>query len=392
MMGEVVYLRKMEKACLTIVLILTLISCDKQDDNSFWGNGEAYFAVEKVFTGGRFPNLVVALDGTLVATWGNSRYEARRSRDGGMSWDPVIKVADPGFQGGGVIVDETTGDILAFVEAGHPIAPLTMYRSRDHGLSWMAEEIRLHPDENGNVPSMHMNERRITLHRGPHPGRLIRPTRYYANGNDRAQWPEHYTNAIYSDDGGKNWYTSAPFPAMGTGEAALEELSDGSIYYNSRRHLSTDGLDPRRRHIAWSYDGGETWEDLSVSPELPDGDQDRDYGLMGGLVRLPLDGHDILLFSNIDSQGGRQNGTVWASFDGGKSWPVKRVVEKGDFAYSSMAAGRAGTPSEGMVYLFYEGTDAGETAGYVARFNLPWITQGRDWRDFLPFASSSEKN
>ena len=38
------------------------------------------------------------------------------------------------------------------------------------------------------------------------------------------------------------------------------------------------------------------------------------------------------------------------SFDSGKSWPVKRLVEKGEFAYSSMAAGRRGTPGEGLIY------------------------------------------
>ena len=140
-----------------------------------------------------------------------------------------------------------------------------------------------------------------------------------------------------------------------------------------------EGENPRMRWTAWSYDGGETWEDLSVSGELPDGDPIRDYGLMGGLVRLPLDNHDILLFSNIDSPEGRRNGTIWASFDGGKTWPVKRLVEEGSFAYSSMAAGRKGTSSEGMIYLLYE-SDGG---GKMAHFNLAWVTEGRDWREFM---------
>ena len=34
----------------------------------------------------------------------------------------------------------TSGDILAFVEAGHPPSPLTIYRSRDHGRTWQASE------------------------------------------------------------------------------------------------------------------------------------------------------------------------------------------------------------------------------------------------------------
>ena len=367
---------------LQLVLIFVFLSCGQVEDNPFWGDGQEKFEMHTVFEGERFPNVVVAMDGSVIATWGRNTYQVRRSEDGGATWSPVITVADPGFHGGGVTVDENSGAIFAFVEKDHPPAPVAVYKSLDHGKTWMEHDIVIHPDIKGNIPSMHMNERGITLKYGEHAGRLIRPTRSYTGGNQREFWPDHYTNAIYSDDGGNTWHTSDPFPAYGTGEATLEELSDGRIYYNSRRHLSTDGLNPRKRHIAWSYDGGKTWEDLSVSEELPDGDQHRDYGLMGGLVRLPLDNHDILLFSNIESPEGRHHGTVWASFDGGKTWPVKRLVEEGGFAYSSMAAGRKGTLSEGWIYLMYEGGDPYGYA-YVARFNLAWVTGGLDWREFL---------
>ena len=368
---------------LILVLILVLASCNQAEENPFWGNGQDKFEAQVVFEGERFPNVVVATDGSVIATWGRNSYQVRRSEDGGATWGDIITVADPGFHGGGVTVDENSGAVFTFVEESHPIAPLRVYKSTDNGKSWLEHDAVIHPDLKGNIPSMHMNERGITLKYGEHAGRLIRPSRSYAGGNQREFWPEHYTNAIYSDDGGDNWHTSEPFPAYGTGEATLEELSDGTIYYNSRRHLSTDGLNPRKRHIARSYDGGKTWEDFSVSEELPDGAQNRDYGLMGGLVRLPLDDHDILIFSNIDSSEGRNNGTVWASFDGGKTWPAKRLVEEGAFAYSSMAAGRKDTPSEGWIYLMYEG--GGDPYGYafMARFNLAWVTGGRDWREFL---------
>ena len=372
---------KVKDRVLVLLLISLLISCSRVERNPFWGDGAEIFGVQTVFEEERFPNVVVALDGSVIATWGRDTYQVRRSEDGGATWGPVITVADPGFHGGGVTVDENSGAVFAFVEEGHPPAPFAVYKSIDNGKSWVEHGILIHPDINGNVPSMHMNERGITLKYGEHAGRLIRPARSYGGGNAREFWPEHYTNAIYSDDGGNTWYTSDPFPAYGTGEATLEELSDGRIYYNSRRHLSTDGLNPRMRYIAWSYDGGHTWTDMSLSDELPDGDQNRDYGLMAGLVRLPLDDHDILIFSNIESQEGRKNGTVWASFDGGKSWPVKRQVEEGSFAYSSMAAGRSGTQSEGMIYLFYES----EGKGKIARFNLAWITGGRYWRDFMEY-------
>ena len=93
---------------------------------------------------------------------------------------------------------------------------------------------------------------------------------------------------------------------------------------------------------------------------------------MGGLTRLPVVGKDILIFSNLDTpKPSREQGTVWASFDGGVTWPVKRLANPGASGYSSMNVGRPGTPSEGWIYFMPEAGGA-----KVARFNLSWIVQG----------------
>lgn len=381
---------------------LFLSACEKPvPENPFWLGNNQQFETKKVFDSsqyrGQHPNVVVAKNGSVITTFGRDRYQISRSDDGGETWSPIEVLADPGFQGGGVTVDERSGNIFVFVEEHHPPAKQTVFKSGDHGKTWQQTEIEIRPDSKGNMPDFHMNESGITLQFGEHAGRLIRPSRHYAGSNDRENWKNHYTNAMYSDDGGKTWQTSEPFPAYGTGEAAIAELSDGRIYYNSRRHLSTDGLNPRMRYIAWSYDGGHTWEDLSVSDVLPDGAQHVDYGLMAGLVRLPVDGHDILLFSNIDVPAldyevvvphhlrttRRERGTVWASFDGGKTWPVSKLITEGSFSYSSLAAGRKDTPSEGWIYLMYEQWEQ-PRHGHMVRFNLDWLTDGRDWKTFLP--------
>ncbi len=351
--------------------------------------------VQPLFDGGRFPSVVVARDGTVLAFWGRDTLpRLRRSEDGGATWGPEIEVGDnPEHAGrglGAAVVDETSGDVMVFMdgtegdwEQGHA------WRSRDHGKTWVHEgekttlvQPNTPPAIEGNdfIPgrgSTHGGDSGITLRHGEHRGRLLVPARVMPGGNARQHWPKHYNCAIYSDDGGQTWQTSGPFPAFGTGEGALAELSDGRIYYDSRRHLSTDGLNPRRRHIAHSDDGGRTWKDLSVSDVLPDGDQNRDYGLMAGLVRLPVEGHDLLVFSNIVSSGGRHNGHVWASFDGGRTWPRKRVVDEGSFAYSSMTAGRPGTVSDGWIYLLYEGSGGGR----IARLNLAWLLKGEPTGD-----------
>ena len=49
------------------------------------------------------------------------------------------------------------------------------------------------------------------------------------------------------------------------------------------------------------------------------------------------------------------------------------------FAYSSLAVGRPGTPSEGWIYLQFEGGPKGGST--VARFKLSWILDGEKTGD-----------
>ncbi len=335
--------------------------------------GEPELDIQQVYKGGRFPNVVVAMDGTVLAFWNGVK--VRRSEDGGQTWGDEIPVGK-GHMGGGMTVNETNGDIFAFVGERHPPTTETVYRSADQGKTWAVAQVVIKPDSRGNKPEMHMNEHGITLRHGKHKGRLLRPARYYGKKNSREEWPSHYTTAIYSDDDGTTWNTSEPFPAFGTGEATVAELSDGRIYYNSRRHWAPEGTSPLRRWIAWSTNGGVSWKDLSICEVLPDGPQNTNYGCMGGLARLPVKDRDILLYSNCDSPGGRKLGTVWASFDGGKTWPLKRLVHEGSFAYSSLTAGRPGTKSEGLIYLLFESGGA-----KMARFNLSWVLKGEKTGD-----------
>ena len=346
--------------------------------------GEPQLQLNKIFDGERFPNVVVTTNGTVLATWGKQCFWVRRSENGGESFSEKIRVAKPGFQGGGLLVDQIRGDILAFVQDEHPPAPSYIYRSTDQGKSWEKEDLVIEKDINGNVPSMHMAEHGITLTFGGHKGRLLRAARVYGKEDKR------YSTAIYSDDGGKNWYPSEPYPLKGTGEGAVCELSNGKIYYSSRKSWFNDVSEFRhQRAFGWSLDDGETWQNVEFDSELPDGPRYRGeerrgpnynghFGMMCGLVRIAVKHRDILIYSNADSHTHqRRRLTVWASFDGGKTWPVKNLVYEGPSAYSSLSAGRPGTPSEGWIYLQFEGGEEHKyEGGYFARFNLSWILQG----------------
>jgi sialidase-1 len=253
-----------------------------------------------------------------------------------------------------------------------------MFRSKDNGKTWVKEDIIRHPDAKGWLATTMACDQGVTLKYGEKKGRLLMAARVFVEYDNQGQYDQHYSTALYSDDHGKSWHPSAPFPFNGTGEANLTELSDGRIYYNSRSHTQYGN-----RLTAISYDGGETWTDGRKCNYLPDGPPDF-YGCKGGMVRLPLDDYDILIYSQNDDPGGdsarhtqrgRENLTIWASFDGGETWPVRRHLHTTG-GYSSLAAGRDGTPSEGMIYLLCH-------KGFFARFNLAWITEGRDWKQFV---------
>jgi sialidase-1 len=369
-------------AALWAAAALTPFDALAGDANPFWADGTAVLEVQELTKGQRFPCVVVAMDGSVLAfRCSNNPITLRRSEDGGATWGPEIVVSKESYKAlGSAVVDENTGDVMLFADYLKPM--FVMYRSRDHGKTWSSEKVKKIPDGFGGVPSTHGAEHGITLRYGKKKGRLLIPARVFGPKNSNAQEWRHYcyNSAMYSDDGGKTWQTSGPFPELGTGEGTLAELSNGDIFYNSRNHMMPN----TKRRSAWSYDGGEIWTNLRIIDQLPDGPRDHPYGCKSGLVRLPLEKHDILITSNLDSPSGRRRGTIWASFDGGKTWPIKRLVFEGPFAYSSLAAGRPGTPSEGMIYLLFEGGKKGKYDGiHVARFNLPWVTEGKDWKEFL---------
>ncbi len=341
------------------------------------------FAVQDLFQSMRIPNIAVATDGTVLAFAKSGRL-LRRSEDGGKTFGAIQEVGHDA--GGSAIVDGNTADVMVVRAKGG-----YLWRSRDHGKTWRREEIVIRPNPLGHgaldgVPvQTACSESGVTLRYGKHKGRLLMPARVQPpqGNNDQEWWPYNYNTAIYSDDGGKTWQTSGPVQS-GTGEGTLAELSDGSIYYNSRSHMSVD----HRRRIAASHDGGKMFVDWRVCAHLREVGQPfyfkygtkPSYGCNAGLVRLPLEvtgGKDVLLFSTPDNPGGsRVRMTVWASFDRGETWPVKRLAYEGPSAYSSLAAAPDGT-----IYLLFErGKKKLYESVAMARFNLPWLVEGRDWQ------------
>jgi sialidase-1 len=348
-------------------------------------NQTPFFHLQTLYKDTRMP-VIIAYKGTVYA-FADAGSLLRKSTDNGKTWSPTKEIVPGENLRGNVVLDEKTGEFLVLSPSDENPC---VYRSSDKGETWKKESIEIKPNVMGhgtfgkapiNIISM---EPGITLKYGEHKGRLIIAGRIQPPNGDNAQeyWIYNYNTSIYSDDNGKTWQVSDAI-MTGTGEGAVAELSDGRVYYNSRSHMSVD----HKRRIAWSYDGGNRYVDWSVSDELYEIGEPfyfkyggkPSYGCKAGLVRVPdgaVDADDVLLYSMPDWKGGwRYQMTVWASFSGTSTWPIKRLIDADFSAYSSLAVGEDGT-----IFLLYEG---GEEKLYdeinVAVFNLPWLLEGENF-------------
>ena len=159
----------------------------------------------------------------------------------------------------------------------------------------------------------------IQLRHGPHVGRLVVP------GGFQHRWGNR---TFYSDDHGSTWNVGEIAPRDDVEqlnvrlECKVAELSDGTLVQNVR-HTPT-------RVRAFSSDGGVTWSPQEVDPGLPA------VSCNGSLLCVQDEqGRDVLLCA-VPTGPGRSHGTVYASYDGGHTWPRKRIVAEELFAYSSL--------------------------------------------------------
>jgi sialidase-1 len=112
-----------------------------------------------------------------------------------------------------------------------------------------------------------------------------------------------------------------------TDECMAVETGDGRVYLSMRNMLGQ-----KRRAYAESRDGGLTWSEVKIEVRLVDST------CQASIVSL-ADGNgagSLLLFLNPASAK-RQNLSLRASSDGGRTWSGPRTIFPGPSAYSDLA-------------------------------------------------------
>ncbi|SDS49230.1 sialidase family protein [Opitutus sp. GAS368] len=338
----------------------------------------------------RIPGIITSNQGTLVA-FCDARMERagdppnridlvmKRSVDGGKTWGPLRTLVDNGK--GAVadscgLVDRQTGTLWIFSvyapegvgsqNAADGVAGATFQfktiTSDDDGLTWSGPKdftpMMKRPDwaagSTGVGNGIQMRN-----------GRLILP-RYNADYRRPRATPETATSFVcYSDDHGKTWKMGAPVQgAGGANECQVAELTDGTLMINMR------GMAGNARKVAYSKDGGATWSPPVEDPALI---EPRCQGSLCRLTGASTPDRSRLLFANPASLK-RENLTVRLSFDEGRTWVAAKSIHPGPAAYSCLT----GLPDQSAGCLY----ECGEKDPYekitFARFNVEWLTDGKD--------------
>lgn len=318
----------------------------------------------------RIPALVGTLGGVLLA-FAEGRVERssdtgrihlllRRSTNGGLTWGPLIKVWEDGANTCGnpsPVIDPATGDVVLLATwnlgsdheteimegTSEDSRRVYVLRSRDEGLTWSEpQEITQLVKKPSWTWYATGPGAGIGLRRGTFADRLVIPCDHKVSGTQ-----DCHSHVILSDDGGKTWRLGG-IAEEGTNECEVAELADGRLLLNMRNSDKAEWM----RKVAWSRDGGETWEGQRNQEELIE------PICQASLRRYSWPSEDrpgVLLFSNpanrrTPEDRGRQSLTVRASLDEGESWPYSLVVHPGPAAYSDLEVLPGGGGGVGLLY------------------------------------------
>jgi sialidase-1 len=351
----------------------------------------------------RIPSVVVSNRGVLLAfaegraanaDQANNKILLKRSTDGGMSWGKVAVVAadgDRALNNPCAVVERESGQVL-LVYQSYPAGVDERSDKIQPGYDgdWVVRNWLIVSDDDGatfskprDITKETKRETKVTtvasgpgigiqLRHGNHAGRILIPF----NEGPFGAWNLF---AAYSDDRGTTWKIGNVAPGglievegkktSLVNEAQFVERQDGSVRCNARRWA---GKAVRKTCV--SDDGGVTWSKIENVPEQ------LDPSCMGSLFRYTdrSDGEKSRLLYSGPQSTKRENGTVFVSYDEGKTWPVKRVLCRGAFAYSCLTA-----LGDGTIGCLYESAETEkESAGakkiVFARFTLDWLTEGKD--------------
>ncbi len=319
------------------------------------------FSQEKIpeFTSGqeghatyRIPAIIQVPNGDLLAfaegrvkgsaDFGDINLVLKRSSDRGKSWSsietlvdydslqagnpaPVVDLLDPAHPQGVVYLFYNTGNNHEYqVRLNQGIREIWVIKSYDLGATWIAPEnitAQVHRPNHpaANPAYTHTADWRhyantpghaIQISEGRYKGRLYVAANHSV-GDPQERFREYRAHGFYSDDHGKSYQLSESLTFPGSNESTAAPLSQDRLLMSVRNQEGT----VRQRILAYSSDGGTTWEEEYFEPQLPD------PVCQGSLLALGTEnGKTWLAHSNASDPKDRNHLTVKISMDEGRTW------------------------------------------------------------------------
>lgn len=314
----------------------------------------------------------------------------RTSHDNGKTWSPIVVAAEHGdysCQCHGLVYDAEINRVLFLYTVynwdyqavgdgrGAKFTKPVYERLANEGIPFVTS-FRVHSDDEGGTWSKPVaitkqvgrqahfgasEGRQLTT--GSHEGRLlISGSRMDLDGSGNVV--AKHPGVWRSDDHGETWSLAMiPLdpkiigPRNTSSEARISELPDGRLLYNERTRNTG-------RQLSWSEDGGDSWTKTQRAADLKVTQCNGcTITLRDSAGRLS----NTVLFS-IPSPGGRSDGVLYASEDGGRTWPIRQNVVEGFFGYSALIQLDAAT-----IGLFHEANHYKDIR-FIA---LPWQETSR---------------
>ena len=353
------------------------------------------FAQTSVFISGtegyksyRIPAIVGSPDGQVIAfaegrvngsgDFGDIDIVMKTSKDQGKTWSPlkmvvsydtlqagnpspVFDLTDPNFPKGRLFLFYNTGNNHeAEIRKGAGIREVWFKTSNDAGKTWSAPvniTTQTHrPNQPKINPAYAFKEdwrsyalapgHAMQMTSGKYKGKIFVPANHSA-GEPKPNSTDYKAHGFYTDDHGKSFHLSQSISLEGSNEATAAEISGDRIMLNARNQQG----DTKARIAAISNDGAATWDTVYFDKDLPDPVCQGSI-LLIGKTKQPY----VLAFSNAADTQLRDKLTVRISYDDGKTWNKKFLIdqssqgEKDYTAYSDLVV--LSTGDLGILYEF----------------------------------------
>jgi sialidase-1 len=312
-----------------------------------------------VFQGGkeghatyRIPAIITLPNGDLLAfaegrvkgsdDFGDVNLVMKRSLDGGHTWSPlnllvdydslqagnpapVVDRLDPNHPQGVIFLFYNTGNQTEYdIRLNKGVREVWLIKSYDLGKTWTSPTNITTQVHRPNNPEFNPEYRfaedwrhyantpghAFQFQEGKYKGRIFVAANH-SKGDPMEDFREYQAHGFFTDDRGNSYGISESVDIPGSNESIAAELSESRMIMSIRNQSG----DVRQRILAYSSDGGQTWDQTYFEPQLPD------PVCQGSILNLGLsEGKTILAHANAADEQERNYLTIKISYDEGKTW------------------------------------------------------------------------